>query len=91
MADIHSKFLSLKLSNYPGENVCLLVSDVQSSFILMQSGGLISQTTSSTLVNKFLFSIAEEFRSVFYQPFANIDIEEKQLIGAGNTEMICFQ
>jgi Zinc knuckle len=28
---------------------------------------------------------------VFYQPSANVDIEEKHLIGAGNTEMIRFQ
>ena len=91
MAAVHAKFLSLKLSNYPGENVRLLVTDVQSTFNLMQSGGFISQTASSTLVNKFLSSSAEEFRSVFYQPSANIDIEEKRLIGAGNTDMIRFQ
>ena len=35
MAAVHAKFLSLKLSNYPGENVCLLVTDVQSTFNLM--------------------------------------------------------
>jgi hypothetical protein len=57
----------------------------------MQSGGFISQTTSSTLVNKIISSSAEEFRSVFYQPSANIDFEEKQLIGTGDTEMIHFQ
>ena len=28
---------------------------------------------------------------MFYQPSASIDIEEKQLIVAGNTEMIRFQ
>jgi hypothetical protein len=91
IAAVQAKFLSLKLTNYPGENVHLLVTDVQSTFNLMQNGGFISQTTPSKFFNKFLFSSAEEFHSVFYQPSANIDIEEKRLIGAGNNEMIQFQ
>ena len=77
MAHLHSKVLSLKISNCPEENVSLLVFNVQSSFHLMQSGSFISQTISSTLINQFLSSSAEEFCSVFYQPSTNIDIEKK--------------
>ena len=91
MVAVYAKILSLQLSNSSGKNVHLLVTDDQSTFNLMESGDFISQTTASTLVNKFISSSAEELCIVFYQPSANVDIEEKQVIGAGNTEMICFQ
>jgi hypothetical protein len=92
MVDVHVKFLSLKLSNYPGENILLLVNDIPSNFQIYTKWRFCFPTTSSPLVNKFLSSSAKN--SVvcsIYQPPANIDIAEGQLIGAGNTEMINFQ
>ena len=91
MVDIHSKFQNLKLSDYPGENVRLLIEDVQTTYNLMAGGGSIHQTASTILVNKFLSCSTEGFRSAFHVLSGEIDIQEKRLIGKDNAAMLRFQ
>ena len=63
----------------------------KSALNLIQSEGIISQITTSTLVNEFLSSSAEEICIVFYEPSANIDIAEKSCIGGRRAEILNFQ
>jgi Zinc knuckle len=91
MDGILEKFKKIQLSDYPGENVRLMVNDIQASYNLLKSGQCLPTTVSSMVTTKFLLCQVEEFRAFFFAPSVTIDKEERGLMGKDNLAMIQYQ
>ncbi len=79
-------------SNYPGENVRLLVNDVLTTYnLLKHSSNAVPATVSSMVIAKFLCCSVEEFRTSFYSKSIDIDDEERYLLGKDIMMMLAFQ
>ena len=90
---ILENFKKIQLSDYPGENVCLMVHDIQASFNLLKSGQCLPITASSIVATKLLLCQVEEFRAVFYTISVKINTEERGLImgSTDNAALVKFQ
>ena len=85
-------FKKIRISDYPGENVRLMVHDIQGSFNLLKSGQSLPITASSIVATtKLLLCQVEEFRAVFYTISVKIDTEERGLMGKDNAALVEFQ
>ena len=91
MDSILENFKKIQLSDYPGENVCLMVHDIQASFNLLKSGQCLPITTSSIVDTKLLLCQVEEFCAVFYTISVKIDAEERGLMGKDNAALVKIQ
>ena len=91
MDSILENFKKIQLSDYPGENVRLMVHDIQASFNLLKSGQCLPITASSIVATKLLLCQVEEFRAVFYTISVKIDTEERGLMGKDNAALVKFQ
>ena len=87
MDSILENFKKIQLSDYPGENVRLMVHDIQASFNLLKSGQCLPITASSIVATKLLLCQVEEFRAVFYTISVKIDTEERGLMGKDNAAL----
>ena len=87
MDSILEIFKKIQLSDYPGENVCLVVHDIQASFNLLKSGQCLPITASSIVATKLLLCQVEESRAVFYTTSVKIDTEERDLMGKDNAAL----
>ncbi len=77
MDGVLEKFKKIQLSDYPGENVRLMVNDIQASYNLLKSGQCLPTTVSSMVTTKFLLCQVEEFCAFFFNPSVTIDKEER--------------
>ena len=50
------RFRKIRLADYPGENVRLMVNDIQAKYSILKDGSAIPTTASSTVISKLLFS-----------------------------------
>mgnify|MGYP006149004505 CR=1 FL=1 len=92
MDSILEIFKKIRISDYPGENVRLMVHDIQASFNLLKSGQCLPITASSIVATKLLLCQVEEFRAVFYTISVKIDTEqERGLMGKDNAALVKFQ
>ena len=91
MDSIVEQFRNLSLSNYPGENVRLLVNDVQATYNLLKHGNAMPATISSVVIAKFLCCSVEEFRTPFYSKSVQVDDEERSLLGKDIGTILAFQ
>ena len=91
MDGVLEKFKKIQLSDYPGENVRLMVNDIQASYNLLKSGQCLPTTVSSMVTTKFLLCQVEEFRAFFFAPSVTIDKEERGLMGKDNLAMLLYQ
>ena len=83
-------FKKIQLSDYPGENVRLMVHDIQASFNLLKSGQCLPITASSIVATKLLLCQVEEFCAVFYTISVKIDTEEWVLMDKDNAALVKF-
>ena len=91
MDSIVEQFRNLSLPNYPGENVRLLVNDVQATYNLLKHGNAMPATISSVVIAKFLCCSVEEFRTPFYSKSVQVDDEERSLLGKDVGTILAFQ
>ena len=91
MDNILEQFRNLSLSNYPGENVRLLINDVQATYNLLKHGNAMPATISSVAIAKFLCCSVEEFRTPFYSKSVQVDDEERSLLGKDIGTILAFQ
>ena len=91
MDSIVEQFRNLSLSNYPGENVRLLVNDVQATYNLLKHGNAMPATISSVVIAKFLCCSVEEFRTPFYSKSVQVDDDERSLLGKDIGTILAFQ
>ena len=92
MDSILEIFKKIRISDYPGENVRLMVHDIHASFDLLKSGQCLPIIASSIVATKLLLCQVEEFRAVFYTISVKIDTEqERGLMGKDNAALVEFQ
>ena len=91
MDSVVEHFRNLSLSNYPGENVRLLVNDVLTTYNLLKHSNAVPATVSSMVIAKFLCCSVEEFRTPFYSKSVEIDDEERYLLGKDIMMILAFQ
>jgi hypothetical protein len=91
MDSILENFIKIQLSDYSGENVRLMVHDIQVSLNLLKIAQCLPVTASSIVATKLLLFQVEEFRAVFYTISVKIDTEERGLMGKDNAVLVKFQ
>jgi hypothetical protein len=91
MDGVLDRFQKLQLADYLGENVHLMVNDIQATYNILKDGSALPTTASSTMISKLLFLSVEEFCAIFYAALVTINKEKKSLLGCGHIAILKYQ